>query len=680
MMIGIVVGNYWPWWWIAAAAIVVAATVHVALLVAGHDAPMRRLTLRPWFTVPVALTGFALGQLAMSLWMPSIAPPCGADHKHAVGEVRQLVKHDFSMTMVVELQWALDSSRTAHSLPPTLIDLSTRGCDYTLHVGDVVAWPCALQPVRNMGNPCEVDRVALMRHQGIAFTQHIGVKELWRVGHRNSLMSWMAQQRARLIQRILVSDLSPVSQHFLVAVMMGDRQLIDSEQRDTFAHAGIAHVLALSGLHVGIIAMLFWWLLFPLDFLGRKKWRLAVTLLCIAAYATFTGLSPSVVRASIMVGFTMGGVILYRRTHALNALVVAALLILTVWPASLFAVGFQMSFITVAALLMAFELFDTRWHLPTWANYVCSTLVSSSVASITTLALAAHYFHSVPLLGAVTNLLVLPAMPIVMVVGSLCLLTAGSGMGLGLLGRCFDALCSYVDSVARWVATLPMSHIGSLDVTTTAVWLYFAALILIVWWLRSRRGWLLVATGAVLATMAMHSAWIDWRTPHRGLVVFNDYSSTPVLQFDGDSAWLWCPDATPPDVATFTRRQAGFIARHHIAHITPIDTCGAQWSTGAVRPPYAMMQGWRMMAIGSGKWKNRTADAPDSTVNLLLVTKRYHGDAVTLHNLYPAATLVFSGDIYPDNLSPLTHQADTAHIASHALATRGALVIAANGE
>jgi competence protein ComEC len=151
----------------------------------------------------------------------------------------------------------------------------------------------------------------MLHSKGIRYEQHLPVGDIRKVGLSPTLITRLAEVRRALASKVFNSMLSPGAQHFVVALLLGDSHYIDKMTRAEFSTAGIAHVLALSGLHVGIIALLIYWLLFPLDYMGLKKLRLALTLAAIVLFAVFTGLSPSVVRATVMTGFVFASLIFY---------------------------------------------------------------------------------------------------------------------------------------------------------------------------------------------------------------------------------------------------------------------------------------------------------------------------------------------------------------------------------
>lgn len=491
-----------------------------------------------------------------------------------------------------------------------------------------------------------------------------------------SLLTRMAAIRRDLVLKVYNSRLSVPSQRLVVALLLGETSTIDKETRQEFSAAGIAHVLALSGLHVGIIALIVWILLFPLDYLRQQRLRLVLTLATIALFAVFTGLSPSVVRSAVMIGFAFASVMFSRRSVPLNSLCMAALAILVFSPSALYSVGFQLSFITVGAILLAGRVpkaFQSRFKA---VNYVTATVFTSLVAMVATMALTAHYFHIVSWASVISNLLVLPVLPLFMILGALFLLVALAGMQWHLLDLGLDTISDYIRWTASTVSAWPISHVKGIYVSTAGTIISMVVLLLLVMWLYRHNLRYLLAAGCALVLLLAHSLWLNVNTSHRGLIVFNSFSSTPVMYYDGGTAWLWAPDDEETDVATVSRYYSGFLARHCINEVKLMgnDTI-SQMNGGLFKPPFAHLMGHRLLAVGRGSWKKMTASGDKMQLDEIIVTKRYHGTVAKLRELYNFNQLIISGAIQPATLESLLQECDSLGINYHALAHGGAIEI-----
>ncbi|MBR5168962.1 MAG: ComEC/Rec2 family competence protein [Muribaculaceae bacterium] len=662
-VVGIIAFRIWSGWLVPVLILLLAVGIYVWALFKSRS-PQGRMLWRPFYIIPLALTALALGWFAAYLHCPPVLDSSQRNGRDVTGRVVKLAYTDFSMRLTVEL---LESD-----LPASRVLLSTRGCDYTMNEGDIVRWQADLQEVKSMGNPGDRDEATrLLDSEGIRYQQHLPLNDLTRAGHSPTFLTRLATTRRALQLMVFNSRLSSSTQHFVVALLLGNSSLIDKATRQEFSAAGVAHVLSLSGLHVGFIALIIWGLLFPLDYLRLKKLRLVITLAAIILFAMFTGLSPSVVRATIMIGFVFSSILFYRRSVSLNALAMAALVILVFSPSSLFTVGFQLSFVTVLAILLFArvpESLNSRFH---WVNYVTSTIITSLVAMFATMALTAYYFHTISLMSVLANLLILPVLPIFMILGALMLLVTSAGMQCNALDWSLDTLYRYIHWSSSLVNAIPGSHVSGVYVSAFGVVASFVILAFIALWLYRGRYRFLLMAGCVLVVLLGHSLWIDARTPRQGMIIFNSYSSTPIMYYEDGKGYVWIPDEEEPDSAAFSRYHAGFLARqgiHDLAFVKENDTLRLQGAM--INPPYALLMGKRLMTAGSGRWKHMTANRR-LPLDEIIVTKRFHGTATQLQQLFDFDRLIISGANH--NLIPLQHECDSAGIKVHALSEEGAL-------
>ncbi len=668
LAVGILVHGWWHCWW-APLAIIIAAIAFYLWLQVKSRTPQGRLRWRAFYILPLAMAAMALGWLAAVVHCPPHLNESQLTGRDLTGRITGVEYTDFSMRLSVDI---LDDD-----VPPCHVLVSTRGCDYTMRAGDIITWPAALDEAGTMGNPDEMDYARYLLHnQGVRYQQHLPVGQLKKNGHSPTVMSRLANYRRHLQQLVFDSQLSPGAQRFVVALLLGNSHLIDKATRQEFSAAGVAHVLALSGLHVGFISLIIWLLLFPLDYLRLKRVRLGITLAAIITFAVFTGLSPSVVRSTVMIGFVFASLIFSRRSVSLNALAMAALIILVFSPLSLYSVGFQLSFVTVCAVLLFARVpawLESRYR---WVNRLTLTIMTSIVAMLATVALTAHYFHTISLTAVITNLLVLPVLPLFMVLGALFLLVTAATMQWSALDWLLDTIYRYIHWTTSTVAAWPASHLGGVYVSATGVVAYFVLLTLVILWIGHRNYRYLLAAGCVLALMLGHSLWIDTHTPSEGLVVFNSYTSTPIVYYNQGMAHVWTPDDEEPDSAAFARFHAGFLARHGIGTLRFItgDTVVRPNGNTLFKPPLALVMGQRLVAVGSGKWKSMTASSP-LDLDAVIVTKRFHGSISRLQELYRFKRIIISGAMYKDDIGQLLHEIDSLSIAVYQLGSQGAYCI-----
>ena len=275
----------------------------------------------------------------------------------------------------------------------------------TLACGDIVAATADVEVPKGVRNPGGFDEKQYLLSQGVQYKAYADAADV--VGERGGIAVLLCGARtaiANVMDQTFEADIAPVAK----AMLLGDKQGLDEEVYTAFKDTGTAHVLAVSGLHAGILIASVYFAFRALR-MGRTP-RLAATLGFIVVYACVTGLSPSIVRASIMAGALLLGRYFGRQTDALNHLSLAFILSLAICPLDLFNAGFALSFGAVFGILtLGWRI--NRWlagRLPNRLSFI-GGLVSASVgATAGTLPILAASFNRISVFSVVTNLFVIP--------------------------------------------------------------------------------------------------------------------------------------------------------------------------------------------------------------------------------------------------------------------------------
>lgn len=290
--------------------------------------------------------------------------------------------------------------------------------------------------------------------------------------------------QTQLYGRLEAAGLSGDELATVGALTLGYKEALTPELRRLFAASGAAHVLAVSGLHTGIIYGLLWWLLTlggrfkPMH--EEKTRRRLISMIVIVAmwgYAWLTGMTPSVVRAVLMVSIFEIGRMLYKRAFSLNTVAAAAVLILLAHPSDLWSVSFQLSFAATAAIISLSPVLpfrEGRW--PRIVTYAAGIIFVSLAAQLGTLGITTYYFHQVSVYFLLTNLMVLPLATLLVPCGLATVALGGSALGL-ILGKATHGLAWILNHSVQWVEHLPGSTVSA-QVDGCMVALYYIILLL----------------------------------------------------------------------------------------------------------------------------------------------------------------------------------------------------------
>lgn len=354
------------------------------------------------------------------------------------------------------------------------------GRDLTLRVGDgMEVWSRLYAPQNWSRNLPDVNRRAArfdykrwMRVHG--FVANTSIYEgMWRrqvidlSGCRlaDRMQINAMRLRDKLLQRL--SDSGVGGQSFAVAAAMtlGDKSELTSQLREVYSVSGASHLLALSGLHLGIIYMLL-----SIIFLRRRRWVMvgqAITILAIWFYVVLVGMSPSVVRAAVMVTIYALAVMLGREQISLNALSLTAVVMLAANPLTLYDAGFQMSFLAVYSIIVCYRpiytLANERWLLEHRAwRWLWSTVVVSVSAQICVAPLVAYYFGRFSCYFILTNIVAVVLTTAIIYVSLSLFVCAALPFAARGVAWVLDILVHVLNGALEAIASLPGASIDGI--------------------------------------------------------------------------------------------------------------------------------------------------------------------------------------------------------------------------
>jgi competence protein ComEC len=266
--------------------------------------------------------------------------------------------------------------------------------------------------------------------------------------------------RTRLLKRLAVDESSGDQYAVVAAMALGDKSALTKELKEVYAVTGASHVLALSGLHLGII-----YTLLSLLIIGRR-WQMVsqmLIVLCIWAFVFLVGMSTSVVRSATMLTVYALLSLGYRDKMTVNTLAFTAIVMLMVHPLSLYDVGFQMSFMAVLAILVFMPLleglFPTEYLLTHQSvRWLWSMVAVSVSAQIGVAPLIAYYFGRFSTFFLLTNFIVIPAATLILWLSPVVLLFPSLAYLLLYIVKCLNTV---LEQMAAW----PGASIGALHPT-----------------------------------------------------------------------------------------------------------------------------------------------------------------------------------------------------------------------
>ena len=375
-----------------------------------------------------------------------------------------------------------------------------------------------------------------------------GMDDVLVTGSRFTLSGWAARARHSLSEG-LVRAMGEEAGGYAAAMLLGNRELIPSEDRAAFSRLGIAHILSVSGYHVGVLAGLLSMLFRRLRL--RQGLRTAVTALILATYCLLTGMNAPVVRASVLVVLYQMGRLQHRQNIGLHLLSASAVMMLLISPAQLTGASFQLSYAAMLGLLLVLPALE---RLPfvrkRKCKRLCRAVCAAFAAQLGILLPQVYWFQELPLLALPLNVVILAGAGLLMslywlVLALLALQPVAAVVG-ALAGAITEGLLSViralggVDGISLWVRQA--------NGLTLIAWVALMATMSILWtWRRS--------LPVLLSTMLMVLSLIPWPYAGASYMQFSVGNADAALLRDRDMVVVVDAGEDGEALATYLKQQ-----------------------------------------------------------------------------------------------------------------------------
>lgn len=380
----------------------------------------------------------------------------------------------------------------------------------TLKPGDIVGFKSMPQKHKQSVNPGQFDYGKYLLKNGIAgtvyFHERVSVERP--VNQELSLMGFFHEVQNYCVEIFANRGLEPRELGVASALILGKRSLLLPDTKTAFATAGAVHVLAVSGLHVGIIYLVVIGIL--LKVFPGKKWRifnLVITIFLLWFYAGITGLSPSVLRAATMFTFIAVGKHSGKRSNIYNMLAVSAFILIIFIPSIITEVGFQLSYLAVIGISFFYKPIYTLFIFKSWLpDKIWSLFVVSFAAQLATFPLSIYYFGQFPNLFFITNLVVIPAAMIALYAGLLTIVFNFIPFLSVLFAFILEWTLYGLNTFIEWASVLPLALTENLHFSLLVVLLIYLLIFLLVKFYQNPRKWNLWLPLIIISCLS--ASWI----------------------------------------------------------------------------------------------------------------------------------------------------------------------------
>lgn len=413
--------------------------------------------------------------------------------------------------------------------------------DSTLNTGDQIVIKTRTQEIKNRNNPFEFDYQKLMNKNDIRYSVYLNREDYSKTKNSITRTRNIPEKIREKLISILGSAIPEKTERSVIsALTLGYRTELEPDTIDYFASTGAMHVLAVSGLHVGLIYLI---LGFLFSGLKRRKWGNiiipAILIVLLWIYAALTGFSASVQRATIMFTFIIIGETILRPVNIYNSLSASALVLMLLEPDVIFEVGFQLSYMAVFGIVLIqprlkmFLLIKNKILKFFWDLFTVSV-----AAQLATFPLAIFYFNQFPNYFWISNFIVIPAATLIIWLTFAFFILSPVPVFSFILAKILSTTTDIMIDILKWISELPYSVIQGIIISTVQTFLIYCILIsLLIFSLSKRKLWL--TTGLLLVAILQSSfLFSKFNLADQHLIYVYNSVNNPVHLINGRKSYL----------------------------------------------------------------------------------------------------------------------------------------------
>jgi competence protein ComEC len=305
--------------------------------------------------------------------------------------------------------------------------------------------------------------------------------------------------------------------------------MLDPEQKLNFIKAGVMHIMAVSGLHAVILSLFVFNLLF---FLKRRFniMRIVITIVILWSFAFVTGLTPSVLRATLMFSFLQAGNLMERRVNGINSILASAFVLILLKPSVIFDAGFLLSYFAVIYIICFYQDFYLRMQIKNWlADKIWQSGVVTIVAQAGTLPLTIMLFNRFPTYFILTNIIIVPLSNLIIILGCMVPMFFPVRFLSQFLGLLLNNLTGLTEMLTARAASLPLSSIQDIGMTTIECILLSVTLFLFSHFLLKKKSYSVLYPIWLLVLFVMAGTLMDISTRSTSeVIVYNTPGSSTI--------------------------------------------------------------------------------------------------------------------------------------------------------
>lgn len=568
-------------------------------------------------------------------------------------------------------------SLSAHPIKgDALLYLSVDSLSRKLRPGNELLVQTHFAAPKSRGNPDEFDYARYLRRKGIGITAFADslhwkcINKLEKIDSREQSLLC----RDRILERYKKLGFENDNLAIISALTLGDKEELSDDIKQSYSIAGASHILAISGMHIGLICVL---LLFLTRFIPSHQTymqviRAAAIILVLMTFAFFVGSTPSVVRSVIMFSIFLIGNVLMREKNSINTFLATAFIMLLIYPAWLFDIGFQLSFMAVGAILLLQPYFY-KFHITNSRilHFIINILVVSIAAQIGVFPLVLFYFYRFSTFFLLTNILVIPLLSFIMY-SSLFMLLCPIYIVQTWMAILVKGQINLLNEIVRWIEHLPYSSLEGLWMhSLQTVLLYIVFLSLFYYCIKHTAPRLIFMLTSILLFSLSIIIVRQINHPQKSIVFYNirNYPLVHIISSNHRS-WIIASDSSQVNHTALATLQPYW---NRLQLKRPI-YISDETNDGQINIQNQIVEyhGKRICIVNDNRWNNYCSDRP-MTIDYLYICKGYKGKLDDLLQLFSTKLVIMDSAL--SNYWKTRHQDDCRKLGVryHSLSDKGSI-------
>ena len=601
----------------------------------------------------LALTGYAMVQVHEAKVQKSYFRNFETDAYYYVARVCDYpTERSNAIRTVLDLEYQFGDSLPSRPVSGKVMAYFPKSDSaFALSYGDLIAIPAPIREVTPPLNPEEFDYRAFLARKGIMGQAYLKDED-WidlQTNNANPIYAFSYRFRDVLLTSLQRSGLSDNEFGVAAAILLGYDDNLADEVRKNYVAAGSMHILCVSGMHVGIIYLL---ASFLLGFLNRKKWQKTLKhgllLALIWFYAIIAGLSPSILRASLMISFVIIGEMIHRKGFVINSIAASAFILLCFNPNNLFEIGFQLSYAAVIGIVVL--------QRPIYSWFVIKNKLLDKIWSITAVALSAQiatipftlfYFNQFTTYFWLSNLFMTPISFIVVISGMVLLMVSWIPYLNTLVGYLVWGAVYVMNWVVGKIESIPGSIIKGLYINDFefAVLLVALLLLLLMFMLRKQRLFIAMLASLLLMMVSV-TVRIYSSENQRGMTVFSLRKHTAVDFVRGGEHLLLADTALMADESTVDYSLKGAWSKRNLSFHPQVIGFDDDYANDYLSKKSNLISfNGMLLALWDDAYQFSDSLNYRLPVDFLLVREKQKPDVQSVVNGYDAKMLIVDGSV-----------------------------------